>query len=77
MVFSDLFFLFVFLPLFAISYLLGTWADKRLSTADSRCHTVRNAVLVTFSLIFYAWGEPVYVFLMLFVNYLVDIVINI
>ena len=73
MVFSDLFFLFVFLPLFAISYLLGTWADKRLSTADSRCHTVRNAVLVTFSLIFYAWGEPVYVFLMLFavfVNYL-------
>lgn len=34
---------------------------------------MRNAVLVVFSLIFYAWGEPVYVFLMLgsvVVNYL-------
>lgn len=34
----------------------------------------RNAVLVVFSLIFYAWGEPVYVLLMIassFINYLV------
>lgn len=36
-------------------------------------NVVKNAVLVVFSLIFYAWGEPVYVFLMLvssLVNYL-------
>ena len=62
MVFSDLFFLFAFLPAFALCYLLL----KR--------H--RNAVLVLFSLIFYAWGEPVYVLLMLasvVVNYFVGI----
>ncbi len=61
MVFSDLFFLYVFLPAFALLYILGTWADKRFF---ENC-TVRNVVLVAFSLIFYAWGEPVYVFLML------------
>ena len=61
MVFSDLFFLYVFLPTFALLYLLGTWADKRYT---GKC-TLRNAVLVAFSLIFYAWGEPIYVFLML------------
>ncbi len=62
MVFSDLFFLFVFLPVFALCYLLL----KR--------H--RNAVLVLFSLVFYAWGEPVYVLLMLasvVVNYFVGL----
>ena len=68
MVFSDLFFLFVFLPAFALSYLLATWLDRRLSAG----RISQNSVLVIFSLIFYAWGEPVYVFLMLFsvlVNY--------
>ena len=62
MVFSDLFFLFVFLPVFALCYLLL----KR--------H--RNAVLVLFSLVFYAWGELVYVLLMLasvVVNYFVGL----
>ena len=65
MVFSDLFFLFVFLPVFALCYLLL----KR--------H--RNAVLVLFSLIFYAWGEPVYVLLMLasvVINYFVGLAIE-
>jgi len=74
MVFSDLFFLFVFLPAFALSYLLGAWVDKTwLSTAEERSHQAKNLVLVCFSLIFYAWGEPVYVFLMLLcvlLNYL-------
>ena len=51
MVFSDLFFLFVFLPAFALCYLLFP--------------RHRNAVLVLFSLVFYAWGEPVYVLLLL------------
>ncbi len=65
MVFSDLFFLFVFLPVFALCYLLL----KR--------H--RDAVLVLFSLVFYAWGEPVYVLLMLasvVVNYFVGLAIE-
>ena len=74
MVFSDLFFLFVFLPAFALSYLAAHWIDQLLSSENSRPNRiVENAVLVVFSLIFYAWGEPVYVFLMLFcvlLNYL-------
>lgn len=62
MVFSDLFFLFAFIPAFAICYLLA-----------------RNVALVVFSLIFYAWGEPVYVFLMLasvLLNYLAGLGID-
>jgi len=55
MVFADLFFLFAFLPAFAICYLLAGLAEG---------NRVKNAVLVVFSLIFYAWGEPVYVFLL-------------
>ena len=60
MVFSDLIFLFFFLP---AVILFTRLSPKRL----------RNAVLLVFSLLFYAWGEPVYVFLMLAViavNYL-------
>ena len=65
MVFSDLFFLFVFLPAFALCYLLF----KRW----------RNEVLTLFSIIFYAWGEPSYVLLMLasvVVNYFVGLAID-
>lgn len=65
MVFSDLFFLFVFLPAFALCYLLF----KRW----------RNEVLTLFSLIFYAWGEPSYVLLMLasvVVNYFIGLAID-
>jgi alginate O-acetyltransferase complex protein AlgI len=61
MVFSDLFFLFVFLPLFFGSYMLASLVDKKWLTS----HKCRNITLVLFSLFFYAWGEPVYVFLML------------
>lgn len=53
MVFSSVIFLFRFLPLFLICYFV---APKRM----------RNLVLFFGSLIFYAWGEPVYVVLMLF-----------
>ncbi len=80
MVFSDLFFIFVFLPLFMACYLLGCAIDRRcLSVAGQNTMTVRNAVLVVFSLVFYAWGEPVYVFLMLLsvlVNYLAGLGID-
>lgn len=53
MIFSSIFFLFVFLPVTLILYFLVPWKLK-------------NTVLLIVSLIFYAWGEPVYVFLMLF-----------
>ena len=77
MVFSDLFFLFVFLPAFLLCYLLATWIDRQwLSSEGLRSNKAKNWILVCFSLIFYAWGEPVYVFLMLFcvlVNYFVGL----
>ena len=67
MVFSDLFFLFVFLPAFLLSYLVATWVDRCFRPAELiKSNRAKNLVLVCFSLIFYAWGEPVYVFLMLF-----------
>lgn len=53
MVFSSLLFLFRFLPAVLILY----YAAPR---------KFRNVILFLFSLFFYAWGEPRYVFLMLF-----------
>ncbi len=73
MVFSDLFFIFVFLPAFILCYVVGRLFDKWLGKDGCATHTTRNIVLVFFSLIFYAWGEPIYVFLMLisvWLNYL-------
>ena len=52
MVFSDLIFLFFFLP----AVLLVTKLSPR---------RIRNIELLLFSLLFYAWGEPIYVLLML------------
>ena len=53
MIFSSLFFVFVFLPAVLAVYFLVPRKFK-------------NICLFLFSLLFYAWGEPVYVFLMLF-----------
>lgn len=53
MVFSSLIFIFVFLPITILIYYL---APKSL----------RNLVFLIASLVFYAWGEPVYIFIMLF-----------
>ena len=53
MVFSSLFFLYIFLPLCLLLYFI------------QRSLTAKNIVLVCASLVFYAWGEPVYVLLML------------
>lgn len=53
MVFSSPLFLFLFLPL-----VLGTYFICR--------HTLRNSMLLAASLLFYAWGEPVYIVLMLY-----------
>ena len=67
MVFADLFFIYFFLPICLICYFI----TKSLS--------VRNAVLIVFSLIFYAWGEPVWVVLLIassLVNYVAGRVIE-
>ena len=52
MVFSSLTFLYLFLPFCILLYFL---------MPNIRA---KNAVLLAFSILFYAWGEPVYVFLM-------------
>lgn len=54
MLFSGLFFLYVFMPALLIAYFVipsNAW---------------RRGVLIAFSLFFYAWGEPIYVLLMVF-----------
>ena len=81
MVFADLFFLFVFLPAFALCYLTAHIIDKRHLAINKlkQVNTCKNWTLVAFSLIFYAWGEPVYVMLMLLsvlVNYLMGRIID-
>jgi alginate O-acetyltransferase complex protein AlgI len=54
MVFSSLFFLFLFLPVtLTLYYLLPTRGAK-------------NILLIIASLVFYAWGEPVWVILLIF-----------
>lgn len=80
MVFSDLFFIFAFIPSFALLYILASLIDKKIKTSpDTPYNRTKNWVLVLFSLLFYAWGEPVYVFLMLFsvlVNFIAGRVID-
>ena len=58
MVFSSLLFLFRFLPIVLILYFITSKLFKNKA--------VCNGILFFSSLIFYAWGEPVYVVLMLF-----------
>lgn len=53
MVFSSLIFLFMFLPLALIIYYVSP-------------KVLRNCILFIVSLIFYAWGEPVYIVIMIF-----------
>ncbi len=55
-------------------YMMAAWIDKRFAPQQGGVNNrAKNLMLVFFSLIFYAWGEPVYVFLMIasvFINYL-------
>lgn len=53
MVFSSLTFLFFFLPMALFSYYISP-------------RFLKNSILLVVSLLFYAWGEPVYIFLLLF-----------
>ena len=61
MVFSSIIFLGIFFPLFLICYFL------------IKNRKYRNIIIVIFSLFFYSWGEPVWVFgmiILVFVDYL-------
>ena len=66
MLFSSMVFIFVFLPIVAILYYIS---PRRF----------RNLILLVSSIIFYAWGEPVYVFIMLatiLINYIGAIIVD-
>lgn len=82
MVFSDLFFLYAFIPCFVLFYFLGNFLDKNKATNPKSKEIktdYRNLILIVFSLIFYAWGEPIYVFLLLInviINYYVGLFID-
>lgn len=56
MVFSSLIFIYAFLPL------------SLIVCSFSKNITFKNVVLLIFSLIFYAWGEPVYVLILIFMT---------
>ena len=53
MIFSSLLFMFIFLPVTLVLYYVVPMKFK-------------NLVLLVVSLVFYAWGEPVYILLMMF-----------
>ncbi len=67
MVFSSLFFVFAFLPLNLCLY----YCVKKTP--------LRNAVMLLFSLVFYAWGEPKYVLLLVamsFIDWLLSLAVQ-
>ena len=67
MEFSTLLFLIFFFPIFLGCYFMF---KKR---------NIRNLVLLIFSLLFYAWGEPIYILLMIFsilINYFLTLKID-
>ena len=66
LVFSDVFFLLFFLPL---QLFICSFVDETKK---------RNVILLCFSLFFYAWGEPAYVFLLVgmsFIDWILSLVI--
>ena len=66
MLFSSLLFIFIFFPIFLLIYYLVPFKLK-------------NIILLIFSLIFYAWGEPKYIILLIIVtllNYICGLIIN-
>ena len=69
MVFSSTTFLFLFLPVVLIAYYNPFFKSV----------SVKNAILLLSSIFFYAWGEPVYVLLMLgsvLINWILGLVID-
>ncbi len=66
MVFSSAVFLFIFLPVTLVLYFVPLYKNRKKEIEK------QNFILLVMSLIFYAWGEPVYIILMLisiFFNY--------
>lgn len=66
MIFSSLLFIYLFLPLTIVIYYLSP-------------RKIRNTIILIMSLIFYGWGEPIYIFLMIFsilIEYLGAMLIN-
>ena len=66
MVFSSTVFLFLFLPITLIIYYNPIWKGRKF----------KNIFLLIASLLFYAYGEPVFIFFMLFsigINYFLGI----
>lgn len=73
MVFSSIIFLTAFLPITFILYYLP------IPLKDGRLVAYRNIILVIMSLVFYAFGEPVYVFLMIgsvLINYIFGLLLS-
>lgn len=69
MVFSSSLFLFLFLPITILLY-YNPFCSSRV---------FRNSILLIVSLAFYAWGEPLFVFLMLisiFLNWIIGILMT-
>ena len=69
MVFSSSVFLMTFIPVTLLAYFI----------VPERFVKVRNVVLLTASLIFYGWGEPKYILIMLFsivFNYVCGLIIG-
>ena len=69
MVFSSMVFLWIFLPVVLVAYFI----------IPRKYISAKNIVLLIASLLFYAWGEPIYVFLMLgsiLFNYLMGILLH-
>ena len=63
MVFSSIIFMFTFLPIILVTYYLFP-------------RKLRNFILLLGSLVFYAWGEPIYIILMILtiiINYVLII----
>ena len=68
MVFSSVTFLLIFLPLTAVLYYLPSVFLRSDKLGESKAHSLtayKNTVLCLASLLFYAWGEPVNIVLML------------
>ena len=67
MEFSSIIFILIFLPIFLFSYFI------------IKNNTYKNIILLLFSLAFYAFGEPIYIFLMIIsiiINYFIALLID-
>lgn len=72
MVFSSTEFVWLFLPIILLLY-------GFVSLFERNTNLIKNILLLVFSLIFYAWGEPKYILLMLFsitINYILGLLVG-